>query len=476
MGRTLLAAVLLAVSFHAAAQPLRGDANNNGAIESLDIFSVINAVHADSAYACRSDADSDRDLTTLDADFLVAMHFTGGPAPVQATETCNGFDDNCDDTVDEAVDACFVAAFGHPPAPAQEDSIYETEIRSLDAYVLLDRSGSMTAEVTAFRNNMATVANNVRCQPAGAGTPGQCFEDLWLGAGTIGYRGTNGQPYVNHLDLQPFPNFASVPATEPSGCCSEAFYQALYSTATALGSAAMPGCLASAYAARASCVGSPAAGGGFGTAGYPCFRNSAVKFAFVVTDEAPSANSPCPALNTVLLAARSIGLRIAGVVGTGGDATTRSDLQTLATSTGAIDSENAPLVFDGADNAAPTALQTALVTIASGIPLNIRAAVHDDPADGVNTVAAFVDHIETIASGTPECTNTLVTADEDENGFPETYQSAITGTPLCWRLVLKQNNSVAATAQPQIFPATVRILGVTDQLLYERPILFVVPR
>lgn len=108
--------------------------------------------------------------------------------------------------------------------------------------------------------------------------------------------------------------------------------------------------------------------------------------------------------------------------------------------------------------------------------MNIRATVRDDPADAVDTVAAFVDHIEAFAPGTAECTNTFTMFDEDGNGFPESYRSAITGTPLCWRLVLKQNNSIPPAAQPQIFPATVQIGGETEHVLYERPISFVVPR
>ena len=56
-----------------------------------------------------------------------------------------------------------------------------------------------------FSTNLQTMANNVTCPPLGNGTPDQCIPDIWWGAGTVGYAGNGGEPYLHSLDLQPDP-------------------------------------------------------------------------------------------------------------------------------------------------------------------------------------------------------------------------------------------------------------------------------
>ena len=57
--------------------------------------------------------------------------------------------------------------------------------------------------------------------------------------------------------------------------------------------------------------------------------------------------------------------------------------------TGAIDAANgnAPLVFDGAGANAATAIQTGILALANGLPLDINAVTADDPCDTVDAVA-----------------------------------------------------------------------------------------
>ena len=49
---------------------------------------------------------------------------------------------------------------------------FTSEIQSLDMYVIVDRSGSMSAEITTVRTNLSTVRNNLTCPPNGSGKPG----------------------------------------------------------------------------------------------------------------------------------------------------------------------------------------------------------------------------------------------------------------------------------------------------------------
>ena len=67
-----------------------------------------------------------------------------------------------------------------------------------------------------MQDNLSTVVRNLACPPLGNGNPATCIPDLWAGAGTIGYQGAGAAAFQNWVDIQPNPNFAGVPITEPS--------------------------------------------------------------------------------------------------------------------------------------------------------------------------------------------------------------------------------------------------------------------
>jgi hypothetical protein len=101
------------------------------------------------------------------------------------------------------------------PSSADLDVVFRPP--ALDMYVILDRSGSMAVEITAVKNNLATVVNNLGCPPAGGGDPATCLPDLWAGAGTVGYTSSGSAAFQNWVDLQPNPSFASVPTNSRRG-------------------------------------------------------------------------------------------------------------------------------------------------------------------------------------------------------------------------------------------------------------------
>ena len=281
--RVLLAAVVVAMfaTTPGAAAPVRGDIDLNGIVAPTDIFYLINYLNTSAVTinTCRADANSDGIVTNVDIAFLAAYVFAGGPEPIDLPETCNGFDDdcneviddpfpnlgspcsvgigicertgtfvcrpdgtgtmcsaspgmpepfetcnglddNCDGGIDEGLSGCFLMSFGQSPWPAQEDSSHDPQVGKVDGYFLLDRSGSMQNEISDIKNSAQASIDAMQCPPNGTGTPGPCIEDLWFGAGTLGYTGANGSPYLNHVDVQPNPSFAAVPTTEPPGCCS----------------------------------------------------------------------------------------------------------------------------------------------------------------------------------------------------------------------------------------------------------------
>jgi hypothetical protein len=382
------------------------------------------------------------------------------------------------DNPQENGDFVFVVPYEEPPDPTQDDLDFSTDLAIVDVYVLIDRSGSMTAEITSVRANMQTVLNNLTCPPLGTGDPADCIADLWSGSGTIGYADSGGQPYTNHLDLQPDPSLTgpAIATSEPSGCCEETLTLAAWSVVTGQGTGTSGCSLSSSYAARATCAGSPAGVMGIG---YPCFRPNALPVILFSTDEsfASSGTFNCPTIATMTTAANAIGAKIIGIQGEGGGGALTTELEGIATDTGAIDAlmGGAPLVFDGADASAATAIETGIRRLANGVPLDISATPVDDTSDAVDAVAEFVDHLETLQLGTPECTDGLTDQDTNADGFADLFLDVLPGTPVCWRLVPKQNTTVMATDMPQLFMATIEVFGDGVTLLDTRDVFFLVP-
>jgi hypothetical protein len=375
-------------------------------------------------------------------------------------------------------DFVFVEPYMKPQTPLEDDLDFSTKLQAVDMYVIIDRSGSMSSEITSVKNNLATAVSRLTCPPLGTGNPATCIPDLWAGAGTVGYQGSGVAAFQNWVDVRQAPSFASLPTTEPSGCCAEPLTFATYAAITGQGGAnyAM-----GSVPARATCAGSPAANAGYATFGYPCFRQGALPVVLLATDEPPISTGDTyknPVWSAVLPSytarkAKLVGILGSGVAGTSVD----TDLRTMATQTGAVDAGNgnAPLVFNGADANAATAIENGIRTLATGLPLDINAVGVDDPSDTVDAMAAFVDHLQTLQLGTAQCANGLNDIDTNADGFDDKYVQVRTGTPVCWKVVSKPNTTVPAKDVPQLFKAKVKVYGDGVTQLDERDVFFLVP-
>jgi hypothetical protein len=401
--------------------------------------------------------------------FLALGSLAAGAAPLPERVFGHGF---------EGFDALvFVMPFQGAPQVQNGDVEIDSALDAVDLYVIVDRSGSMSAEITAVKNNLSSVVASLRCPPSGSGVPGNCLPDLWAGAGAVGYSGSGADAYRNFVDVQPNPSFAGLATNEPGGCCSEPLVFSVYAAVTGSGGAnfALAG-----VAARASCAASPAANAGYTGFGYPCFRQGALPLVLLATDEpplSPGDTNKVPDWATVVLPAmRARSARLIGVTGSGFGANTDLDLRRMATDTGAVDADNAdaPLVFDGAGANAAAAIQAG-VQAARRIPLRIDATAHDDAGDAVDAVAAFVGRLETLQSGTATCAAGQATEDGNGDGFADRYLATRAGTPVCWRLVPRANTTVPATAAMQTFHATVRVVADDNIALGQREVYFLVP-
>jgi hypothetical protein len=370
-------------------------------------------------------------------------------------------------------DFVFIVPYEEPPTPEDDDLDFSTNLVTVDVYVLIDRSGSMSGEITSVRDNIAGQLELLTCPPLGSGSPADCIADLWSGSGTFGYE--DGAPYTNHLDVQSNPDLTgpAIATAEPgSSSFNESHLLATWSTVTGQGTATSGCSPAATYGPRVSCATSPAGASGIG---YPCFRPNALPIILLATDEAPTATFNCPTIPTVAAAANAIGAKVIGVRGSSPPAQVTTDLNALANQTDTIDGSGNPIVVDGANAGAATAIGDGIRTLANSTPLDVEADPVDDPIDLIDAVASFVDHLETLQLGTPECTSGLTDEDTNSDGFDDRYVDVTPGTPVCWRLIPKSNTTVEATEEPQLFHATVEVFGDGVTLLDTRDVFFLIP-
>jgi hypothetical protein len=435
------------------------DSDNDGLLDGAEDANCNGAVDPGESSAINEDTDGDG------VTDLVEVAAGTDPTNPNSNPQANG-------------DYVFVEPYMEPQSPLDDDLDFRTNLQAVDMYVILDRSGSMSTEITSIKNNLSAVVNNLTCAPLGAGQPPNCIPDLWAGAGTVGYAGSGADAYRHFVDVQPAPNFSQLPTSEPGGCCAEPLNFSVYSAVTGQGSAQFG---FGAVPARTSCVGSPAANNGFGGFGYACFRNNALPVVLLATDEPPISagdTNKNPNWDAIVKPAMlSAKARLVGILGDNLSGNTKPDLEKMATDTGAVDAlnNNAPLVFNGSGSTAASAIQTGILRLANGLPLDLNAVTVDDPSDSVDAIASFVDHIETLQLGNAACANNLTDVDSNGDTFKDKYLGVRTGTPVCWKVVSKPNTTVPATDQPQLFRATIRVFGDGITQLDQRNVFFLVP-
>jgi hypothetical protein len=473
-----------------------------------------NYLDLDSDDDCISDVLEARGVTPIDSDgdsrldFLDRDSDNDGVPDVSEDANCNGgFDpgesnavvgdtdaDGVTDLIETAAgtdpgnptsnprangDFVFEVPYLKPQLPVASDLDFSTKLQAVDLYVMLDRSGSMSAELSSIKTNLSSVVRTIACPPLGTGTPGNCIPDLWAGAATIGYQGGGATAFEHWVDVQPNANFAGVPITGPAGSNSmEPLTFGAFAAVTGQGGASFT---MAAVPARASCNTSPAANRGFSTFGYPCFRQGALPVVLLATDEPPFGGGDTfatPSWSSVVLpqflASKA---KLVGILGDGLSGSTQADLQTMARNTGAIDLMNggSPLVFNGSGASAASAIQTGILRLANGLPLDLSAVTTDDASDPVDAVSAFIDHLETQQLGTAACASGLVTQDTNSDSFADKFVGVRTGTRVCWQVVSKPNTTIPATDAPQMFRATVTVYGDGVTQLDTRDVYFLVP-
>jgi hypothetical protein len=339
-------------------------------------------------------------------------------------------------------------------------------------------------------------------QPAVTG----CIPDIWSGVGVFGTSsskaacggssscasGENGSfSYRNLQDIQADPQVTKTAL--PSQCwgqpCWEPGLVGVFHTVTGMGTTAA---VNAGYTMPPMAVDEPP-GCAAGYRGYPCFRPDSLPIVLLIGDEpfsqcylpdGGSANNCDSSTKTVMNprefpnvagAVNALGAKIIGIQGNGGGTQLQTDMEELCKQTSSVDSAGNPYRFDGADAAAGTAIAAGVRELAATLPLDLTVRALDDASDSVDAVAAFVHHLQTFDPGTTECQTWSDQLDTDLDGFDDEYLAVPPGFPVCWKIVVKDNVTVPATGQVQIFKATLELRGNVATLLDTRTVYFVVP-
>jgi hypothetical protein len=387
--------------------------------------------------------------------------------------SCAGDATNPDSSPRSRGDFVFFEPYMMRPLPERDTLDFATDIRVADVYFLMDTTGSMGSSVTSLRSSLATFITEVRRE----------IPDVWIGNGDFKdypvspYGGTTDFAYRNCQNLtgDEAAAVAGLSCYAVSGGADgpESHTPALWAAATGMGlvgrsgTAAPPGCAA-------------------GYFGYPCFREGAVPIVVVISD-VTSHNGPggsdaysdsslgghAPTYAEAIDALRARNVRVIGIgQGTGG----RAYLESVARDTGAVDGSGAPLYSTWSGGAIGTTVLDQIRTLSNQTRFDISVSFDDDTSDAVDSFAAFVDHIEANTAGDPArgCEPRTAT-DTDGDGYPDTFPDVTAGNRVCFDIVVKQNDTVMPTTMPQLFRATLRVLGDGFTELDSRDVFFLVP-
>jgi len=386
------------------------------------------------------------------------------------------------DTLPTGSEMLFVVPYNDPadppvppldPVPLVEHLVLEAAARSADVFFTLDSSGSMSGEIANLRSSLlTTVVPGIRSM----------IPDAWFGVGR--FEDCSGCTYDMAVLQRSTSDEAAVEAALAGwSVCGgyEPYTQDLYALAT--GDLAP---FAGWHVTPATWTCTPP-----GSIGWPCFRPGAlpiiVQFGDEPWSEAMTSCSPVITHSQAASALDSIGARYIGVNSNPGTYSSHADMVVVATASGSVDWSGSPLVFDIPSDGSglATVVVDAVEMIVETMGMEITAVLRDDPSDSIDVVAEFVDYVEpSTTGGWPDpvdpsrvCVGGLDVADlrEPVDGRPDSFLDVMPGTLVCFDIRVKQNWTVPATAQMQLFAGDIDLVGDDVTILDSRRIYLMVP-
>lgn len=425
------------------------------------------------------DPDSDNDGLS-DADELAA-----GTDPTNADSDMDGASDlvetaagtdptNAMDNPGANGDFIFVMPYMAPPTPDRDTLDFATDIQVADVYFVMDATGSMGSSISSFQaairdTLIPDIIAEIPNTQVGIGE----FRDY----GISPYGSSGNQPYTNFQDITS--DIAAAQAATSSYRAAggndgpESHGQAMWAIATGNG-LPFPG---SSLPDRTGCPPN--------TFGYPCFRDTAVPIVVMITDiywhNGPGDAHPYtgisgePQYADVVSAAMMNRIRFIGI---GQGSLGIAHMEQFGRDIGSVDMAGDPFVtqYSGSASALSTSIVNQIRTLASQTPLDISTVFTDDPSDTVDTAAAFLERLEANEAGDmARGCDPRMGEDTDMDGFPDVFRAVLPGNRVCFDVIPKQNDTVMPTTSPQLFRATVQVLGDGFTPLDERDVFFLVP-
>jgi len=379
-------------------------------------------------------------------------------------------------------DFVFIVDYEEPPDPTRDTLDFATSIQNADVYFLMDETGSMGGSIDSLASGIADLITRVRA----------VIPNSWFGLGgfrdypTGGYGSTTDKAYEHYLDMTDDTAVAMGAAGgvyEPSGGAdgAESHGQAIWAAVTGGELFSVP---------------SRADNDMFGECpaerfGYPCFRDDAVPIIVLISDiymhNGPDVGSgstydytgvtPEPiSYDEMIRVAVENRVRVTGIIQGSGFGDTQAVFDRVATDTDAVDDMGVPLVENFMGGTISDAVVRNIQTLAEQSRLDVTAEFRDDPSDAVDTEAAFFDHLEANPMGNRvRGCQARVAEDRDGDGILDTFPNVRTDDRVCFDVYPRMNTTVERTEDPQLFRATVAVIGDGFTELDSRNVFFLVP-
>jgi hypothetical protein len=406
----------------------------------------------------------------------------------------------------------FLEPYMMPPSPTRDVLQFSTALQRADVYFLMDNTASMGGTISALQSGLtSTVIPSITSSIPDAWFGVGGFDDYPLGGnglnpcGSTGY-GTNAPdsagirhdvPYFQYQIMTSSAAAAQTAVNRYQVNCGEdgpeAGVAALYGLA-ARDNLSGYARFATGTSASASVPTCPA-----GYRGSACFRPDAVPIVIIMTDVDQHNSPTCdpsfwgtctypavpgggPSYASAITALGALNARVVAIeTATYADVFLRRLVQDTTIARGAPGVAG-DYVVSAPSGSGLTSAITTLVRRAAQVPLDVSAQAVDiaDPGETIDAVAAFLDHLEprlTPATGLT-CTTGFSTLDRvgiDLDSYPDTFHAVTPGTPVCFDVVPKQNNTVMQTLVPQLFRARINVIGDGFTPLDNRIIYFLVP-
>jgi hypothetical protein len=420
-------------------------------------------------------------------------------------ETAQGTDPNDDDSDDDGVtdfveyvagtdpldpssnpsaqgDFFFMVPYQGAPVPSEDTLVFATKIQVADVFLLMDTTGSMSGEIDNLKSSLSsTVIPQIQA----------IIPQAWFGVGfhddyPVGEYGSSpDQPFglLQKMTSDSALALAGVNllSLHSGNDMPESQVPALWSIATGTG-------LGTYLPDQTTC--------GDGFIGYPCFRSGAIPIILLMTD-APFHNGPSgysqygtdvtpepPSYSDLIGALDTIHAKVLPIFsGDDTDSVGKTHCDDIALDSGAyIDDVPLTFVVSSSGTGLGTSVVDAVEQLATGVPMEISAAVRDDTSDAVDATA-FIDRIVPNTEGGIEdpqnpgmiCVGGLATANNDDDEYQDLFLDVQPDTAVCFDVVAATNETVPPTMSYQLFTAYIDVIGDNVTLLDTREILFLVP-